>query len=82
MRKLLITLTTVVSLLELGGTGIQGTGSSNFSLAGVRAENEVRFEFEIGDEPVKYHGSLMDATTIVGEMQLRTDTLPVTFTRD
>jgi hypothetical protein len=64
------------------GTRTQGIGSSTFSLTGVRAENEVQFEFKLRGESVTYHGSLMDAKTIVGEMQLRTDTLPVTFTRN
>jgi hypothetical protein len=64
------------------GTRTEGTRSSSFSLAGVRAENELQFDFELGNEPVMHHGSIMDAKTIVGEMQFRTDTLPVTFTRD
>jgi hypothetical protein len=33
--------------------------------------------FQSGWKAVKYHGSLMDAKTIVGGIQLRIDALPV-----
>ena len=63
------------------GTRTQGTGSSSFTFEGVRAENDVILKLRLKGESVKYHGSILDPKTIVGEMQLPTDTLPVTFTR-
>ncbi len=46
-----------------------------------RGENEVTLQFELLGAPVKYHGSLTGAKTIVGEMQMPHDTVHVTLTK-
>lgn len=55
--------------------------SAAFELAGIRGETELTLEFALGDRRVKYVGSVADAKTITGELQMPRDTLPVTFTK-
>lgn len=64
-----------------GGVTVGGA-SDTFVLKGHRGEAELTFEFDLPGGGVKYHGSVMDPNTIVGEMQMPADTLPVTLTRE
>lgn len=56
--------------------------SAAFALSGIRGENEVTLQFAFGGERVVYHGAIVDAKTMVGEMLMPRDTLPVTFTKE
>lgn len=64
------------------GTLRRGGEDSAFRLHGHRAEHEITLEWELPGETAKFHGSVLDARTIVGEVQMRGDTLPVSFTRE
>ena len=64
------------------GTVQHGRQSTAFKLSGQRGESEVTLQFELLGAPVKYHGSLVGATTITGELLMPHDTLHVTLTRD
>jgi hypothetical protein len=68
--------------LDGRGSVQHGDSATGFRLAGHRGENEVTLQFELLGAPVKYHGSLTGAKTIVGEMQMPHDTVHVTLTRD
>jgi hypothetical protein len=63
------------------GTAHHGTKSTAFVLTGHRGEDEVTLEWDLLGAPVKYHGAIMGARTMVGEMQMAHDTLHVTLTR-
>lgn len=56
--------------------------SAAFDLSGVRGRSELTLQFAFGGERVQYHGGIVDAKTIVGEMILPRDTVPVTFTKE
>lgn len=56
--------------------------ASTFELEGIRDESTVNFQFSLNGEPAKYDGSIMDAETMVGQMYLPGDTIPVTLTRE
>jgi hypothetical protein len=58
-----------------------GGRSTAFTLSGQRGESEVTLDFALSGERVKYHGSLLDPRTLVGDLQMPGDTLTVTFTR-
>lgn len=55
--------------------------SATFTLAGLRAETEINLELHLPGG-VRFHGSIADPRTLVGEMAFPDDTLPVTFTRE
>lgn len=69
---------------KVGGRGSRTHGGETLSFAidGLRGESELTLEFPLRGEGVKYHGSILDARTIVGELQTPRDTLPVSFTRE
>jgi hypothetical protein len=64
------------------GTVQHGCETSSFRLTGQRGQSEVTLQWELRGAPVKYHGSLVGATTITGELQMAHDTLHVTLKRD
>jgi hypothetical protein len=68
---------------KVDGRGIarHGTESTAFVLTGHRGEDEVTLQWELLGAAVKYHGAIMDAKTMVGEMQMPHDTLHVTLMR-
>ncbi len=59
-----------------------GGAMDAFVLQGHRGEAEFTFEFKLPRAGVKFHGSVIDPTTITGEMQMPADTLPITLTRE
>ncbi len=67
--------------LDGRGSVQHGDSATGFRVAGHRGENEVTLQFELLGAPVKYHGSLTGAKTIVGEMQMPHDTVHVTLTK-
>ena len=78
-----------VTLAEAAAGKVDGRGSRTykgsaaaFVLSGQRGENDITLDFELAGQPVKYHGSIMGAKTIVGEMMMARDTLHVTFTKE
>lgn len=69
---------------KLDGTGTRAgrSGTVGFPLSGHRGESEVTLQFELEGEEVKYHGSVLNAKTLVGEMLLPRDTVHVSFRRE
>lgn len=77
-----------LQLQERAAGKVAGRGSladsrapAEFSLFGVRGENEITLYFDLAGERLKYHGGIHDPKTMVGELYLTGDTIPVTFTR-
>ncbi|HEX2191349.1 MAG TPA: hypothetical protein VHG51_20730 [Longimicrobiaceae bacterium] len=78
-----------LALVEREAGKVDGRGSlrrggeaAPFGIHGQRAEHEITLEWALPGETVKFHGSVVDARTIVGEVWMRGDTLPVSFTRE
>lgn len=69
---------------KVGGRGSRRHGGETLSFAidGLRGESELTLEFPLRGEGVKYHGSILDARTIMGELQTPRDTLPVSFRKE
>lgn len=65
-----------------GGLRRGGGETAPFRVHGQRAEHEITLEWRLPGETARFHGSVVDAKTIVGEVWLRRDTLPVSFTRE
>ncbi|HEX8271519.1 MAG TPA: hypothetical protein VF615_02635 [Longimicrobiaceae bacterium] len=81
--------TWTLALEEQAGGKVGGRGSRThggradaFAIDGLRGESELTLEFELRGQGVKYHGSILDARTLVGELQTPRDTLPVSFVRE
>jgi hypothetical protein len=68
---------------KLHGSGILERGGSEqkFNLDGLRGEAYVTIEFDIEGNPAKFAGTIMDIKTIVGEVVMNGDTLPVSLAR-
>lgn len=63
------------------GSVARGTAREEFAVSGVRGETRLDLQFELGGESVRYHGSVMGPRTIVGEIYLPRDTIPVSLVR-
>ncbi len=76
-------------LEEEDGGRIRGRGSlahagtaASFSIVGIRGERVIDFDLHLEDgERAKFGGGVMDVNTMVGEVELRGDTIPLAFTR-
>ncbi|HEV2733283.1 MAG TPA: hypothetical protein VGV85_00545 [Longimicrobiaceae bacterium] len=64
------------------GSRRRGAEAASFRLHGHRGENEITLEWALPEETAKFHGSILDARTIVGELQTPRDTLPVSFKKE
>ena len=69
---------------KLRGTGsiVSGNNERTFALEGLRDQSVVKLEFTLGNTDVRFLGSVMDSKTMVGELFMSKDTLPLSFTRD
>jgi hypothetical protein len=57
-------------------------GSDAFTVVGIRGESTVNFEMHLeAGATARFDGSILDVKTMVGQVDLGGDTIPVTFTR-
>lgn len=56
--------------------------TATFPVRGVRDRHQVDLRFALPGGAAMYHGGIIDMKTIVGELYLERDTIPVSFTRE
>lgn len=68
---------------KVHGRGVmQGSGREvEFELDGLRGESFVTIEFDIEGSQAIFKGTLMDIKTMVGELTMQSDTLPLSLSR-